>query len=175
MNTLLAQFSGHSFGGPPPIFIFFFVAIFVVILGSILVKAVQGVSEWSENNSKPVETEAAELVAKRTEVSGGKDSTSTTYYTTFELSDGERGELEVSGSEYGKLVEGDLGQLTHQGTRYLGFVRQHEPAEPPARSVPPAPPNLTCAYCGSVIPSGQIKCASCGWTWKPSPANQVNA
>ena len=34
-------------------------------------------------------------------------------------------ELHVSGFEYGQLAEGDRGQLSFQGTRYLGFVRQN--------------------------------------------------
>jgi hypothetical protein len=33
-------------------------------------------------------------------------------------------ELQVDGSEYGMLVEGDQGRLTFQGTRYLGFERR---------------------------------------------------
>lgn len=51
-------------------------------------------------------------------------STSTSYYVTFEVESGDRMELHVSGSEYGMLAEGDYGQLTFQGTRYLDFVRR---------------------------------------------------
>ena len=36
---------------------------------------------------------------------------------------GDRVELTVSGSDYGMLVEGDIGKLSFQGTRYLGFER----------------------------------------------------
>lgn len=172
MNQMLAQFGGPSFGGPPPIFMFFFVAIFVVVIGSILVKTVKGVSEWTSNNAQPVETEEGELVAKRTEVSGGEKSTSTTYYATFELADGERVELEISGRDYGQFAEGDRGQLTHQGTRYLGFTRQRERSASVATE-PTVPPHLTCDYCGSAIPGGQVKCASCGWTWKPKPGESA--
>ncbi len=72
-------------------------------------------------------------MAKRTDVSryhhNGTDnsmehySSSTWYYVTFEVESKDRMELEVSGSEYGMLAEGDKGKLTFQGTRYLGFVR----------------------------------------------------
>ncbi|MCD7839604.1 MAG: DUF2500 domain-containing protein [Erysipelotrichaceae bacterium] len=48
-------------------------------------------------------------------------SSTTYYYVTFELSSGDRMEFSVKGREYGMLVEGDKGQLTFQGTRYLGF------------------------------------------------------
>ena len=175
MNALLAQFGGSSFGGPPPIFVFFFVVIFVFIIGSILVKVIGGVSEWSANNARPVATEDAKLVAKRTEVSGGKNSTSTTYYATFELASGERAESKISGRDYGLFAEGDRGQLTHQGTRFMGFDRQRVGDEPPILVAANVPANLACDYCGSAIPNGQLKCASCGWTWRPASGNQVRA
>ena len=46
-----------------------------------------------------------------------------TYYVTFQVESGDRMELTVSGSDYGMLVEGDIGKLSFQGTRYLGFQR----------------------------------------------------
>ena len=49
--------------------------------------------------------------------------TFTTYYVTFQVESGDRMELTVSGSDYGMLVEGDIGKLSFQGTRYLGFER----------------------------------------------------
>ena len=51
-------------------------------------------------------------------------SSSTYYYVTFEVESGDRLEYQVSGEEYGLLVEGDQGKLTFQGTRYKGFVRK---------------------------------------------------
>lgn len=32
-------------------------------------------------------------------------------------------EFEVDGSDYGLLMQGDIGKLSFQGTRYLGFER----------------------------------------------------
>lgn len=43
---------------------------------------------------------------------------------TFEVASGDRMELEVSGNEYGMLVEGDQGNLSFQGMRYLEFERK---------------------------------------------------
>jgi hypothetical protein len=139
----------------------------VIVIGSIFVKAVQGVADWSYNNSQPVSNTEARVVTKRTEVSGTRESSSTRYFATFELDQGERREFCVSGSEYGMLSEGDLGQLQSQGTRYLGFTRspRTQEKEPPAVPVPPQ--NLVCDYCGSALPTGSIKCAGCGWTWRP--------
>jgi hypothetical protein len=50
-------------------------------------------------------------------------STSSSYYVTFEVASGDRMELLVPTNEYGYLIEGDRGELTFQGTRYLGFAR----------------------------------------------------
>jgi hypothetical protein len=50
-------------------------------------------------------------------------STSTSYYVTFEFESGDRLELHVPHSEFGYLIEGDMGRLTFQGTRYKGFQR----------------------------------------------------
>ena len=44
-------------------------------------------------------------------------------YVTFEVESGDRMEMNVRGSEYGMLAEGDVGKLTFQGTRYLNFER----------------------------------------------------
>ena len=47
----------------------------------------------------------------------------TSYYVTFQVESGDRMEFEVDGSDYGLLVQGDIGKLSFQGTRYLGFER----------------------------------------------------
>lgn len=49
--------------------------------------------------------------------------TFTSYYVTFQVESGDRMEFAVSGMEYGLLAEGDTGDLTFQGTRYLNFQR----------------------------------------------------
>lgn len=94
--------------------------------------ASKGFKEWSHNNSLPIRVAAAKIVAKRTEVSSSTQSdadnnslinTSTYYYITFELENGQRMEFGVGGQAYGLLIEKDLGKLKYQGTRYLGFER----------------------------------------------------
>ena len=169
MNVLLAQFNGTSFGGPPPIFMFFFVAIFVVVVVGILFSMGSGIKQWADNNAQPDRLDAAQVVSKRTEVTGRSDSARTTYYTTFELDGGERKEFEVTGREFGQFADGDQGRLSHQGTRFKGFTRQVATVPAPPVIEPPSRESLACDYCGSAIPSGMIKCVSCGWTWKPKP------
>ena len=114
-------------------FQFMFFIVFALVIGVFVVTAVRGIGEWNKNNHSPRLTVEATVVAKRTNVSRhhhtgtnhmSHTSTSTTYYATFQFASGDRMELHVSGTEYGMLVEGDRGDLSFQGTRYLGFVRK---------------------------------------------------
>ena len=109
-----------------------FTIVFVLAIGTFIVTAVRGIGQWNKNNNSPRLTVPATVVAKRTNVTrhhhGGANGhhhhhTSTTYYVTFQVESGDRMELNVDGTEYGLLVEGDNGKLTFQGTRYLGFER----------------------------------------------------
>ena len=107
-----------------------FTIVFVLIIGVFIAVAVKGIGQWNKNNHSPRLTVPATVVAKRTNVShhhGAGDHhhhhTSTTYYVTFQVESGDRMEFSVGGQEYGMLIEGDFGNLTFQGTRYLGFER----------------------------------------------------
>lgn len=146
--------------------------VFVIVIGSIIVNVGKNVAQWSENNAQPRLTQEATVVAKRTEVSGSQNHSSTSYYLTFELPDGGRREFSVTGSEYGLQAEGDNGQLEFQGTRYLSFTRSMSRAAQAreAEQTPP-PANLICSYCGSAIPAGTRKCGGCGSSWRP-PTSQ---
>ena len=113
-------------------FTIMFSIVFVIVIGMFIVTAIRGIGEWNKNNHSPRLTVIATVVAKRTNVShhhhGGVNDhhhhhTSTTYYMTFQVESGDRMELQMSGREYGMIVEGDVGNLTFQGTRYLGFER----------------------------------------------------
>lgn len=115
-----------------------FTLAFVFVFGLIVVSVIRGISTWNRNNNSPRLVVAAEVVTKREDVShssmpvagdatgahGFHTSSSTAYYVTFEVKGGDRLEFNVSGTEYDQLAEGDRGELTMQGTRYLGFVRQ---------------------------------------------------
>ena len=110
-----------------------FTLVFILVIGTFVVTFVKGIGQWNKNNNSPRLTVPAIVVAKRTNVSrhrhGGTNghhhhTTSTSYYVTFQVESGDRMELHMAGHEYGLLVEGDRGNLTFQGTRYLGFERQ---------------------------------------------------
>ena len=77
-----------------------FQMVFVCVCAVILFLIVKNISTWNKNNHSP---------------------TSTSYYVTFQVESGDRMELRVSRSEYGLLAERNQGNLSFQGTRYLGF------------------------------------------------------
>lgn len=98
--------------------------IFVIVFGTILFVVIQGINQWNKNNHSPKLNVNARVVAKRTAIRGGGEHRAyNDYFVTFEVDSGDRIELGVNGTEYGMLVEGDKGELSFQGTRYLGFQR----------------------------------------------------
>ena len=112
-----------------------FQMVFVCVCAVILFLIVKNISTWNKNNHSPRLTVPATVVTKRTDVShsssanagdmsgahGYDTSTFTSYYVTFQVESGDRMELRVSRSEYGLLAERNQGNLSFQGTRYLGF------------------------------------------------------
>ena len=115
------------------IFPIMFSLAFLLIFSVILITVIRGIGQWNKNNHSPRLTVPATVVSKRTNVSHhhhhdaghvGHSSTSTSYYVTFQVASGDRMELHMAGHEFGMLVEGDRGNLTFQGTRYLGFERR---------------------------------------------------
>ena len=123
---------GLGFGMGFDLFQIMFTLMFVLVISMFIATAVRGISQWNKNNNSPRLTVPATVVAKRTNVTrhrhGGANGhhhhhSSTSYYVTFQVESGDRMELQVAGTEYGMLIEGDSGKLTFQGTRYLGFER----------------------------------------------------
>lgn len=110
------------------------VIVFVIIIGTIIARSVQGATQWKKNNDSPVLTVDATVVTKRADVQhyhsdAGTDnminmSSSTTYYATFQVPSGDRMEFNIRDTEYGMLADNDIGRLTFQGTRYMGFERR---------------------------------------------------
>ena len=110
-----------------------FTMVFLLVFGTIVYTIFKSIKQEHKNNQSPRLTVEAKVVTKRTSYrkSGGRDNHMspgyTTYYVTFEVKSGDRMELSVQGHEYGMLVEGDFGELSFQGTRYLGFERRVKP------------------------------------------------
>ncbi len=113
------------------IFYILFYSVFILTFGIVLFSLVNSFLRWRKNNNSPRITVSATVVTKRTDYRRGMHSHEmnmhhvgyTNYYATFQFESGDRLELAVDGEQYGMLVEGDIGKLTFQGTRYISFVR----------------------------------------------------
>ncbi len=102
--------------------------IFAIIFIIILVTIIGEIRQWISDNNSPRLQVNARVISKRTKITSRSSNnintnTITIYYVTFELESGDRAEFKVKGHEFGMLVEGDQGELTCQGSRYLGFKR----------------------------------------------------
>ena len=102
----------------------------VAVFGLAFYMVFKGLKQERKNDHAPRLTVEARVVNKRTQVGHHRNSSShmsstyTRYFVTFEVSSGDRMELLVPGSESGLMVEGDFGDLTFQGTRFLSFDRK---------------------------------------------------
>ena len=102
-----------------------FPIIFVMVFGMIIFQFATGIGTWHKNNQSPRLSVNATIVAKRESIThhshanagdlsgthGYHSTSSTSYYVTFQVASGDRMELPVTGSEYGMLAEGDIGNL----------------------------------------------------------------
>ena len=123
------------FGWFNAVFSIVFPLIFFGLMCLFIFTLISNLRTWNKNNHSPRLSIPAAVVAKRTDIShsdtanagdlsgahGYRTSTYTSYYVTFQVESGDRMEFEVDGSDYGLLVQGDIGKLSFQGTRYLGL------------------------------------------------------
>lgn len=88
------------------------------------------IKEKRTNDNSPRLTVNARIVDKRSDMGryhhDNHHHYNYSYYVTFEFESGDRTELRVPYNEFGLLVVGDVGDLTLQGTRYIGFDRMRE-------------------------------------------------
>ena len=118
-------FGFHAFEG-------MFTLVFVLVIGLFIYAVVQAIARKQKNDASPRLTVLARVVSRRQEVThharnmndGVYHTSSTTrYFVTFQVESGDRLELELDGSDFGMLAEGDEGRLSFQGTRFLEFQR----------------------------------------------------
>ena len=107
-----------------------FYMMFFLVMSVFIVTFARMIGEWIKNRNSPRLTVDATVVAKRGQMhrhtaSNGHSHRSYSYHVTFQFTSGDRLELRVPSHEYGLLVEGDVGTLTFQGTRYLSFNRKY--------------------------------------------------
>lgn len=100
------------------IFVLLFIGVFIFII-------ISNIAQWQKNNESPVLTVAAQVVEKRKKRhhhnNGNHHHTTTSYHVTFRVKSGDTMELRMKRNAYHQLDEDTVGQLTFQGTRYLGF------------------------------------------------------
>jgi len=108
-----------------------FPIMFMIVFGVIIFSIAKNISTNMHNNKQPIIPVEAKIVSKRYDVSNYRHSTnnnihrssSTSYYVTFELNNGERLEFLVPSYDFGMIVEGDNGTLSFQGTKFISFIR----------------------------------------------------
>lgn len=113
-------------------FDFIFNLIFIIIIIcfiTILGTAIKNFIEYLSNKTKDKVSVKATVISKRMNVSYAYNEMNmsnnyTTYYIGFEFINGEREEFTVKGRIYNLLIEGDKGNLTIQGTRFIDFKRE---------------------------------------------------
>jgi len=97
-----------------------FVAVFLLLIGVVVFVIVSNIARAARDRASPRLTVPARVVAKRAQVWNHY----TYYYATFEVESGDRMELSLDGEDFGLLAEGDAGELTFQGGRFLSFERR---------------------------------------------------
>ena len=122
-----------GFGFMFDIFPVFFFLMFALVFGLIVSSLVKGAKQKRRDDASPRLTVVATVVTKRTQVGTSHHHTGagnmhhthyrTKYFVTFQVESGDRMELQVEDYDFGMLVEGDRGQLSFQGSRFLGFAR----------------------------------------------------
>jgi hypothetical protein len=108
--------------------------IITLFIATIAIVIIKGLLEWSKNNKLPVKSIRSSVLAKNSETklrighghtghSDNSNSSSRTIRTiTFQSSiDNTRHVFRVNRKVFDLIVEGDIGILVHQGTRYHSF------------------------------------------------------
>lgn len=97
-----------------------FVAVFLLLIGVVVFVIVSNIARAARDRASPRLTVPARVVAKRVQVWNHY----TYYYATFEVESGDRMELSLDGEDFGLLAEGDAGEMTFQGGKFLSFERR---------------------------------------------------
>ena len=113
------------FGALDALFPIFFFIVFALVIGTFVAVLAKSAARGIKNNASPRLTTQARVVNRREDYRRHSRDMGgwTNYFVTFEVPSGDRMELEMEGEQYGLIAEGDEGQLTFQGTRFISFER----------------------------------------------------
>lgn len=118
--------AGLNEGALSTLVLILFILILILVVGIFLALIIKSLSVWTSNNNAPIQDRFCKVIAKRIQLSGSSSNlnSNTSYFVTFELEDRSRMELWIGRQQFGYMVEGDIGNLTFQGTRFKEFERQ---------------------------------------------------
>lgn len=103
-----------------------YIILIILVYFGIFAKLYIRYDDKRKNDMLPLKEVLATVVTKRKRMNtyGARrmvHGVQTTYYATFQFEDGKRQEFTVHEDEYEALVEGDVGHLIFQGTKYIEF------------------------------------------------------
>ena len=108
-----------------------FILLFILVFATFIVVFSRIIRQKRKDDRSPRLTVPVTVVSRRADVrvhhhnnTNMHHTTSTTYYATFEVESGDRMELSLDGEDFGLLAEGDVGELTFQGKKFLSFERR---------------------------------------------------
>jgi len=110
--------------------IWFSAALLVMVILSVLLKAVRKNNQRQKNELCPVITKKAR-VKRRNIINRPGNITALSVATdtlegriVFEAEDGEELEFELIGKPYREILDGEEGMLTYQGSEFISFERK---------------------------------------------------
>lgn len=102
------------------------VLVFMVLLVlPVVLRALTAIRRASRIANSPERSAEATVLSKRVEVTAiDRGRTEQRHFATFQLPTGERAEFELTGHQFGLLVENDQGTLSWKGPRFVAFARE---------------------------------------------------
>lgn len=94
------------------------VLAFLLVLGYSIYRSSLNYRHWKKTKEEPLQQIQATLYSKRLVSS---PNPGIIYLATFVTQDGHHLELSIPQSEYQRLVEGNLGLISYQGTQFVRF------------------------------------------------------
>lgn len=108
------------------IFPLMFIIVPVFVIGMFIFVFAKIFRQWNSNNKSPVLNVQATVVDKyssHSHSSGNHHHTTTHFYIVFEVQSGDRLDFSVDRMQYSQHIEGDVGELIFQGSRFIDFQR----------------------------------------------------
>ncbi|MGT2666563.1 DUF2500 domain-containing protein [Streptococcus rifensis] len=92
-----------------------------LVLGYVIFQIGRNVLDWSRNNQVSEQSLKATVISKHPNLLHSGDAKRTLHKVIFQTPGQQRLELRVRGEDFDQLLEGDEGELTFQGNRFLAF------------------------------------------------------